>query len=169
MAVVSSFICDTHAKKLWRQTGDTVATGMSRGDSKVSDNSLKALLTDTDKPLRNLDFKPHLPVSHAVSLSKRQLFDQLGSQDVDHHWHCNTSVTWKDLGVLHYPRFVREVTCSTMSCMHGFYICRSQIYQIRVLTVRNEDEEEEITVPISLRQDWKFTEVAVSVGCLCTT
>lgn len=82
-------------------------------------------------------------------------------------WHCNTQIFWRDLGSLHYPRFVKEILCSGGSCYHGFYSCRPVSYTVRVLTARENEDGFEIALPRSLRDDWRFMDLEISVACQC--
>lgn len=82
-------------------------------------------------------------------------------------WACESFTTWRDLGNLHYPRFVKEVTCTGSTCMRGFYSCQSQVYPVRVLAAREENDEPDVAIPPLLRDEWKFMKIEISVGCVC--
>jgi hypothetical protein len=82
-------------------------------------------------------------------------------------WECESQINWKDLGSLHYPRFAKEVMCVGNSCMHGYYRCAAQNYTIRVLSTRHDDDDLEMALPGSLRENWKLVDVQISVGCVC--
>jgi hypothetical protein len=87
-------------------------------------------------------------------------------------WYCHSTVGWKDLGNLHYPRFVKEIRCTGNACMHGFYNCSPNYYPLRVLSARedssrvNQDVEASF-LPPGLRQNWTLMEIDISVGCMC--
>lgn len=83
-------------------------------------------------------------------------------------WLCNTTTEWKDLGSHHFPRFVKETVCGNSSCMYGTYRCRRQYYSVFVLSVRNYQDEIEFGLPPLLRTRWKFTNLDISVACVCS-
>lgn len=82
-------------------------------------------------------------------------------------WICESEVIWKDLGNLYYPRFVKEVHCLGRPCMYGYYSCLPQNYTVRVLSVKQNGDDYEITLPRPLREDWKLVDIQISVACVC--
>ncbi|KAH3856028.1 hypothetical protein DPMN_098608 [Dreissena polymorpha] len=85
-------------------------------------------------------------------------------------WHCESNYRWKDLGRLHYPRFIKEVVCSSSTCYAGFFSCRPVFYQINVLSVKEPDDDftaSNSVLPITLRSMWKFDIMDIAVGCQC--
>lgn len=82
-------------------------------------------------------------------------------------WHCRSDTRWRDLGERHYPRFIKETTCSSDSCFYGFYSCRAEYYQLVVLSIRDRYSSLETALPPQLRNEWKFNRVEVPVACKC--
>ena len=82
-------------------------------------------------------------------------------------WTCRSESRWRDLGMRHYPRFVREVVCTSDTCYHDFYTCTPDYYSLVVLTTRHPRHGAETALPDQLRDDWIFNTVNVSVACMC--
>ncbi|KAH3838504.1 hypothetical protein DPMN_111914 [Dreissena polymorpha] len=113
--------------------------------------------------VNNIESK-ELPVTNSTDiehLSKRS--------EAYASWECESSVRWRDLGSLHYPRFVKEVVCvaETSACFNGFYSCIPSFYPISVLTAKNTRQHYDMTLPFQLRLHWQFITINISVGCLC--
>lgn len=71
-----------------------------------------------------------------------------------------------------YSRFVRTANCKTRSCFNGFFRCRPRRYKTKVLKrVSPSDstscEEDDVSLPESLRSQWKFITVTISLCCDC--
>ncbi|WAR22379.1 TRUNK-like protein [Mya arenaria] len=84
-------------------------------------------------------------------------------------WTCVSQMRWRDLGDLHYPRFIREAVCLASNCFNGFYSCRPASYSLSVLTYRQGRPvtQEEAILPSTLRSTWMFDSVDITVGCEC--
>lgn len=82
-------------------------------------------------------------------------------------WSCTFETRWRDLGDDHYPRFVRDVTCSQIRCWYGHYACAAQSTNLKILR-RNNGQCVDTTLPSALRTEWKFVNVRVTVGCICS-
>ncbi|OXA64189.1 uncharacterized protein LOC110843088 [Folsomia candida] len=87
-------------------------------------------------------------------------------------WTCETKYEWRDHGADHYPRFIRTADCKTRSCFNGFFRCRPRRYKTKVLKrVSPSDstscEEDDVSLPESLRSQWRFITVTISLCCDC--
>lgn len=83
-------------------------------------------------------------------------------------WHCHSVTRWRDLGQRHYPRFIKETSCSTDTCFYGFYSCRPEYYTINVLSLRSDDYSSiETALPPQLRGNWMFNMIEIPVSCKC--
>lgn len=115
------------------------------------------------------------PNSHETSPNEENIQNipiQTRSTNTHTPWYCPSIVAWKDLGSLHYPRFIKEIRCAGNACMHGFYNCRPSHYPVRVLSSRegsariNQNVEDSF-LPPGLRQNWTMMDIDISVGCIC--
>jgi len=88
-------------------------------------------------------------------------------------WTCETKYEWKDMGADHYPRFVRTAECKSRLCFNGFFRCRPRRYKTKVLKrVTPSDstscEDDDVSLPETLRANWKFITVTINLCCDCT-
>lgn len=94
-------------------------------------------------------------------------------QDSPLPWTCETKYEWKDMGSDHYPRFVRTAECKSRVCFNGFFRCRPRRYKTKVLKrVTPADttscEDDDVSLPETLRSNWKFITVTINLCCDCT-
>jgi hypothetical protein len=48
-------------------------------------------------------------------------------------WSCEYELRWTDLGIDHYPRYIREVHCVQKNCWFGHFECRPKAFTVKVL------------------------------------
>lgn len=95
------------------------------------------------------------------------------AQETPLPWTCETKYEWTDMGVDHYPRFVRTAECKSRLCFNGFFRCRPRRYKTKVLKkIAPADttscEDDDVSLPETLRSNWKFITVTISLCCDCT-
>ena len=95
------------------------------------------------------------------------------SQDSPLPWTCETKYEWKDMGVDHYPSFVRTAECKARLCFNGFFRCRPRRYKTKVLkrvspTDSTSCEDDDVSLPEALRANWKFITVTINLCCDCS-
>lgn len=94
-------------------------------------------------------------------------------QDSPLPWTCETQYEWEDMGADHYPRFVRTAKCKSRLCFNGFFRCRPRRYKTKVLKRINPGdstscEDDDVSLPETLRSQWKFITVTINLCCDCT-
>lgn len=87
-------------------------------------------------------------------------------------WTCETEYKWKDMGPEHYPRFVRTAECKKRLCFNGFFRCKPRRYKTKILrrltgTEAASCEDDDVSLPESLRNHWKFITVTINLCCDC--
>ncbi|KAK6171956.1 hypothetical protein SNE40_018374 [Patella caerulea] len=82
-------------------------------------------------------------------------------------WSCRRDSHWKLLGENHYPSRLFEVQCLSDTCWYGHYNCTSVYGSVQVLKLCLATRCSDHRVPVSLRRNWQFVDVDVSVGCQC--
>jgi len=79
--------------------------------------------------------------------------------------------TWIFNGFL---RFVRTAECKQPLCFNGFFRCKPRRYKTKVLRRLTEAEaaascdDEDVSLPESLRDSWKFITVTINLCCDCS-
>lgn len=85
-----------------------------------------------------------------------------------HDWQCQSITLWRDLGQFYYPRFIKQITCTQTQCYNDFFNCRTQYYPVTVLKLRDREvTDNEMGMPLQLRNMWMFESLQVSIGCMC--
>ena len=88
-------------------------------------------------------------------------------------WQCRTEDRWINMGESYYPRFIKQVVCTSRFCYNDFYTCFPQYYPLTVLRklrineLPSRNETTLSALPPPLRDTYSFEVVEVSVGCLC--
>ena len=106
-----------------------------------------ALLSVRNQQMRNL----HVPLPVNSSLP----------------WECESSVSWCDLGLLYFPRYISDVVCLENNCWYGHCSCRPVMQIIKVLKL-NKDNSRDMMLPPVLRPRWVLADVETSVFCQCS-
>uniref|UniRef100_A0AAU7LJ80 Prothoracicotropic hormone n=1 Tax=Pyrrhocoris apterus TaxID=37000 RepID=A0AAU7LJ80_PYRAP len=89
----------------------------------------------------------------------------LGNMCINTSVECAGRPQLLDLGRGHYPRYITTVDCGSHSCL---YPCTSRTYRVKVLKEKSyEDTKFDGSLPPSLRDEWKFVPIDVSVSCVC--
>uniref|UniRef100_A0A1B6EQ87 Prothoracicotropic hormone n=1 Tax=Cuerna arida TaxID=1464854 RepID=A0A1B6EQ87_9HEMI len=86
---------------------------------------------------------------------------------------CEKTPGLLDLGNQYYPRYLPKVECGgPEACGPGPYRCRPRHYEVKVLKQRDPIEDmsrgDDLTLPETLRREWKFELVKVTVTCECS-
>lgn len=77
-------------------------------------------------------------------------------------WQCDSQVIWSDLGDNYYPRFLRNVRCTSEKCWFGHFICKPKAFTVNVLKrVRDSCKDG------ADNRQWVFEERAVTFCCEC--
>ncbi|XP_035827691.1 uncharacterized protein LOC101857050 [Aplysia californica] len=83
-------------------------------------------------------------------------------------WMCTQRRTWRSLPVGYYPSRIAETVCESSTCMSGHYNCTAVTYNTQVLQFCYNANCNDVRIPYSMRRFWKFTDIPVSVGCMCS-
>lgn len=89
-------------------------------------------------------------------------------------WTCRQTWRWRHLGEQRYPSRIYEAVCEESSCYYGHYRCTPVTYTLKILQVCPNACEDDERVPYPLRTmprmrtRWQYTDVNVTVGCMCT-
>ncbi|CAG7726332.1 unnamed protein product [Allacma fusca] len=88
-------------------------------------------------------------------------------------WTCETKYEWRDMGADHYPRFVRTAECKSKVCVRGFFRCKPRRYKTKILKrisgpESSSCEEDDVSLPETLRSNWRFITVTINLCCDCT-
>ncbi|XP_046673087.1 prothoracicotropic hormone [Homalodisca vitripennis] len=86
---------------------------------------------------------------------------------------CENTPGLLDLGRQYYPRYLPTMECGGPgACWPGPYHCRPRHYEVKVLKRRDPVEEisrrDDLSLPETLRGEWKFVLVKVTVSCECS-
>lgn len=92
-------------------------------------------------------------------------------------WECEATITWLDLGIDYFPRYLRSVSCKRVECFYGQYICAPRSFTVKLLRRRNEHcirtppstsgWNRELDMPEEFRELWVWEERAVTFCCDC--
>ncbi|KAK4881648.1 hypothetical protein RN001_004967 [Aquatica leii] len=72
---------------------------------------------------KELDIEPKWPWDKMMKRKKRSL----------QQWECETKMHWIDLGMDHFPRYIKSVECSGGNCWFGKYRCKPKSFAIKLL------------------------------------
>ncbi|XP_062589842.1 protein trunk-like [Saccostrea cucullata] len=124
---------------------------------------------DVSRIQRYMIDRSNLPISTAERSEPRDIIRQSEpfSTDIELPWQCGTEYYWRDLGEMHFPRHIKEVRCLNATCWYGHYRCTPAKYTAMVLT-RSVGGDEDGNVPYSLRQEWRFEHLDITIGCMCS-
>nr|XP_022343386.1 uncharacterized protein LOC111136665 [Crassostrea virginica] len=113
--------------------------------------------------------RPNLPISTAERSVQRNTIrpSEPFSTDIDLPWQCEYEYFWRDLGELHFPRHLKEVRCLNTTCWYGHYRCVPAKHTARILT-KSLGGDEDGNLPFPLRLEWKFDNIDITVGCMCS-
>lgn len=109
------------------------------------------------------------PISTAERSAQRDIIrpSEPFSTDIELPWQCDYNYYWRDLGEMYFPRHIKEVRCLNTTCWYGHYRCVPAKHTARVLT-RSLEGDQDGNLPFTLRLDWKFENVDLTVGCMCS-
>lgn len=150
---------------------------------KTESPSIQALLTNKWKISKTLAVcRERVKMQNAVQLSPHQQ-KEFCSYLIESNWQqvlpvvskkstlsfcrCDFEEDVKDLGKDFYPRYIPERKCVSKECCDRG-ICRDVVYTMKVLKLRNINDQEDDFVPSSLRDCFNFSTVNVTVACQCS-
>ncbi|XP_075166871.1 trunk [Haematobia irritans] len=93
-------------------------------------------------------------------------------------WECASKLTWLDLGINYFPRYIRSVECISNSCWYGHYNCKPKSFTIKVLRRKHGsciriNEKLLLLTSEHFSTDytelWVWEEVSVNFCCDCVT
>lgn len=90
-------------------------------------------------------------------------------------WECESKIAWTDLGPDYFPRYVRNVECTSKRCWYGMYKCTPRSFTVKVLKRRRGKCVEslpgtkvgETGLHSDLKELWVWEERAVNFCCDC--
>lgn len=93
-------------------------------------------------------------------------------------WECASKLTWMDLGINYFPRYIRSVECISNSCWYGHYNCKPKSFTVKVLRRKNGscirvNDKLLLLTSENFSSDytelWVWEEVSVNFCCDCVT
>lgn len=82
-------------------------------------------------------------------------------------WTCRQGWAWRHLGENVYPSRVYEAVCEGSTCMYGHFNCTPISYTLQVLQACPNGCQD-MRVPQRLRNRWEWSDLSVTVGCMCS-
>lgn len=119
-----------------------------------------------DQPAWNVD--SYRQIMNAHSRRRRNVKQQ-------RQWECESKVVWTDLGVDYFPRYLRNIECTSKRCWYGLYKCIPRSFTVKVLKRRRGKCIESFPgtkvgnfgLHTDLRELWVWEERAVNFCCVC--
>lgn len=125
---------------------------------------------EQDKVVKALQVDPSLRREFCSSLLESnwdQIFPTISKKSSLPHCDCEGNIEYIDLGREFYPRKIPQRKCTQARCCPQPWVCREVIYTMKVLRLRDVDEDEDQLVPSPLNHCWSFKEVNITVACQC--
>lgn len=92
-------------------------------------------------------------------------------------WECESKIAWTDLGPDYFPRYLRNVECTSKRCWYGMYTCSPRSFTVKVLKRRRGKCVEALPgtkvgatgLHSDLKELWVWEERAVNFCCDCSS
>lgn len=91
-------------------------------------------------------------------------------------WECSSKLTWIDLGLQYFPRYIRTVKCISQKCWYGHFNCKPKSFTIKILKkksgscIRISDKLLMLTLEefsSEYTELWVWEEIAINFCCDC--
>lgn len=91
-------------------------------------------------------------------------------------WECLSKLTWIDLGLHYFPRYIRSIECISKKCWYGHFNCKPKSFTIKVLKRKNGsciriNEKLQLLTLEKFDSDytelWVWEEISINFCCEC--